>query len=97
MEIPSESEFMERIIETLNLDSDVEITPETLLFGGELGLNSVDALEIGAEIGQRYRVELKPKDEATHKAFACIRTLHVLVTDEMRRMNELEMSTANAA
>ncbi len=85
MKIPSEQEFLEVIVETLNLDTDVEIKPDTLLFSEELGLNSIDALEIGAVINQRYKVELKAKDEATRRAFATVRTLHAFVTAEMER------------
>ena len=89
MVIPSESEFLELIVETLNLDSDVEITPDTPLFDGKLELTSIDALEIGAVIGEHYEVELKPDEEKTRKSFFNIRSLYALVTEKMReRMEE---------
>ncbi|MDR3416523.1 MAG: hypothetical protein P4L83_10085 [Nevskia sp.] len=96
MKIPSEAEFFELIVETLNLDADVEITPETLLFGGPLDLNSVDALEIGAVINDRYKIKLDSKDEATRRAFMTIRTLHAFVAEKMQS-KQPELSEANAA
>ncbi|MFC5743266.1 phosphopantetheine-binding protein [Dyella tabacisoli] len=95
MVIPTEHEFLELIIETLNLDSDVEITAETALFGGNLDLNSIDALEIGAVINQRFKVELKVEDEATRQAYANVRSLYIFVTDKMRQ--KIEAKEANAA
>ena len=89
MTIPTESEFLKAIVETLNLPDDQEITPETPLFGLGLGLNSIDALEIGAAINQNYKVELKPKDEATRQAFSCVRTLHAFVVNAMSQAPEV--------
>lgn len=96
MKIPSEAEFFELVIETLNLDADVEITPETLLFGGSLDLNSVDALEIGAVIHDRYKIKLDSKDESVRRAFATIRSLHTMIVDTMQA-KQLELSEADAA
>lgn len=95
MVIPSEQEFLELIVDTLNLDSDIEITPDTPLFGGELGLNSIDALEIGAVINQRFKVELKVDDEATRQAYANVHSLHAFVAAKMLSKNEAR--EANAA
>lgn len=88
MSLPTEQEFLEVVLETLNLDNPEDITPETPLFGTDLGLDSIDALEIGAAIKQKYDVELKAKDEETRQAFACIRTLHAHVIKMMTTAKE---------
>lgn len=88
MAMPTEQEFLELVLGTLNLDNPEEVTPETPLFGSDLGLDSIDALEIGAAIKQKYDVELKAKDEETRQAFACVRSLHALVTKMMSQAKQ---------
>lgn len=95
MKAPSEQEFLDLVIETLNLNADIKITLDTLLFSGELGLNSIDALEVGAVVNERYGIELKPKDDATREAMASVRTLHAYVVGQMKYT--LEESETNAA
>ena len=58
-----ESELAVMIVEVLELD----IVPEHIpsldsLFGGGLGLDSIDALEISLEIERRYGIVIKGKD-----------------------------------
>jgi acyl carrier protein len=79
-----EHELKVLLIQALDLE---DITPEEIetdapLFGDGLGLDSIDALEIGLELQTHYQVELDPEDEDTHEHFASIRTLANLVRSQ---------------
>jgi len=64
------------IIETLNLDIEVEdIDPNDYLFGEGLGLDSIDALELAMAITQQYGFQLRSDDADNHKIFRSLTTL----------------------
>jgi acyl carrier protein len=71
------------IIETLELeDTAVEdIVSDEPLFGDEggLGLDSIDALEIGLVLQERYGIELDPEEESTREHFYSVSKLAALV------------------
>jgi acyl carrier protein len=70
-------ELAELIVTALNLEG-VEpstIDPDAPLFGGGLGLDSIDALELALEISKRYGVQLKADDEDNKRIFASLRAL----------------------
>jgi acyl carrier protein len=76
-----EPEIKRFIVETLDLD---DVLPENLdsemaLFGEGLGLDSVDALELGIALKKRYGIVVDPKAEDTRSHFQCVRTLARLV------------------
>ena len=65
------------IIDVLNLE---KITPEDIdtqapLFGDGLGLDSIDALELGLAIKNQYSIVLSSESEETKKAFYSVKTL----------------------
>ena len=65
------------IIDVLNLE---DITPEDIdtqapLFGDGLGLDSIDALELGLAIKNQYGIVLSSESEETKKAFYSVKTL----------------------
>lgn len=64
------------ICEALQLEDVVadEIADDTPLFGGGLGLDSVDALELAIEIEKRYGVRIS-QDEKDRAAFASVGSL----------------------
>lgn len=72
-----ERELAELIVESLNLDdlAPEEIEPEAQLFGGEYGLDSIDALELAVAISRSYGVQLKADDERNREFFANLRSL----------------------
>ena len=73
----AESEMAVLIVQSLNLE-DVEaasIDPEAALFGGGLGLDSIDALELALEISKRYGVQLRSEDPENRNIFASLRAL----------------------
>lgn len=69
------------IVEVLNLEeiSADEIGAEDLLFGDDIGLDSIDALEIAMAIAKEYGVQLKAEDENTRAVFQSVRSLTAYV------------------
>ncbi len=64
------------IIESLNLEEDPEdIDSDAPLFVDGLGLDSIDALELGIAIKRKFHVVLDGDSEETRKHFASIRSL----------------------
>lgn len=72
-----EQELKELIIDTLDLE---DITPEEIissepLFAEGLGLDSIDALELGLAIQRRYGVKINADAEETRNHFSSIDNL----------------------
>ncbi|MEQ8266965.1 MAG: phosphopantetheine-binding protein [Parvibaculum sp.] len=65
------------IVETLNLEdiSAEDIDEEEPLFGDGLGLDSIDALEIGIEIQKAFGVKIDSKDENLASYFSSVKEL----------------------
>ena len=72
-----ETELKAFIIETLNLeDVDVnDIDSEEALFVDGLGLDSIDALELGVALQKKYDVRIDAKDKNVKTHFASVRNL----------------------
>lgn len=75
-------ELKEGIIESLNLD---EITPDDIdadapLFGGDLGLDSIDALELIVLLDKKYGIKLKDPSEGK-KVFHSVATMAKFVSE----------------
>ena len=76
-----EPEIKTLIIETLGLE---DMTPDDignddLLFGGGLGLDSVDALELGLALQKRYGITLEPETKNMRQHFATVASLAAFV------------------
>jgi acyl carrier protein len=72
-----EREIAELIVSCTGLE-DVraeDIDPEAPLFVEGLGLDSIDALEIGVALNKRYGVRLTADSEDNRKHFASLRSL----------------------
>lgn len=72
-----QQELSELIVEVLNLE---DVDPDSIdrqapLFGDGLGLDSIDALEIGAAVSKRYGIKLKSQSEENQKHFASVHSL----------------------
>ena len=74
---PAERELAELIVDSLNLPNRqaADIAPEATLFGGELGLDSIDALELSLAISKRYGVSLRSDEGDNKRIFSSLRTL----------------------
>jgi acyl carrier protein len=76
-----ETELKQLIIDTLDLEdiSVDDIDSEARLFVEGLGLDSIDALEIGLALQKRYGVKIEADGEETRKHFSSIRHLAAFV------------------
>ena len=76
-----EDELKELIVSTLNLEdlSPADIAAEEPLFGDGLGLDSIDALEIGMAIARTYGIKIKDSDKNLKPHFRSVRTLAAFV------------------
>lgn len=81
-----EYEIKQLIIEALNLE---DMTPEDIdseapLFGDGLGLDSIDALELGIAIKKKYNITIKSDDADTHKHFESVSRLAKFIEDNKK-------------
>ena len=79
-------EIKQMIIDTLELEdiTPEDIDPQAALFGDGLGLDSIDALELGLALQKRYGIKLDAEAEETRSHFASLNALTALV--EARRV-----------
>ncbi|MDZ7918790.1 phosphopantetheine-binding protein [Rhodoferax sp.] len=82
-----EQELKEIIIETLNLE---DIRPEDIdtsaaLFVDGLGLDSIDALELGLALQKRYGISLSADSAETRSHFASVHALAAFVASARTR------------
>lgn len=76
------SEIKQLIIDTLNLEgmTPEEIDAEAPLFGDGLGLDSIDALELGLALKNRYGVVLSAESQDMRQHFYSVETLAKFVS-----------------
>jgi acyl carrier protein len=77
-------ELKELIIESLDLEDMTpdDIDTEAMLFGDEgLGLDSIDALELGLAIHKKYDVKLNANSDVTKQHFRSVATLAAFITE----------------
>lgn len=72
------------LIETLELEdiSPADIDPEAPLFGDGLGLDSIDALELGVALQKRYGIKIDATSEDVRRQFYSVASLSKFVTGE---------------
>ena len=80
----AERELAELLVESLNLDgvAAADVDPEAPLFGAGLGLDSIDALELGLALQKRYGVALSADSQETRRHFASVRALADFVASQ---------------
>ena len=74
---PAERELAELIVDSLNIDwikADA-IDPQAQLFGGDLGLDSIDALELALAVSKRYGFQLRSDNPDNRAIFGSLRAL----------------------
>jgi acyl carrier protein len=84
---PLFDEIRALIVTSLHLE---DIRPEDIdvnapLFAGGLGLDSIDALEIGVALQRRYGLTLSADSEDSRRHFASVASLARLVSDHRSR------------
>lgn len=78
-----EQELKELIVEVLNLEdvSPSDIVSEEPLFNDGLGLDSIDALELGIAIKAKYGIVLNQESDEIRKQFYSVKTLAQLIAN----------------
>ena len=76
-----EQEVKELIIEVLQLEdiTPADIDSDAPLFVDGLGLDSIDALELGVALQKRYGISLSADAQDTRRHFASVRALAALI------------------
>ena len=77
------------IIESLNLEdvTPSDIDPAEPLFVEGLGLDSIDALELGIALQKKYQIKIDSKSEATKEHFSSVDNLAAFVENSNRQEN----------
>ena len=80
-------EIKNLIIDALNLEeiSTDDIKTEEALFGDGLGLDSIDALELGLAIKSRYHIVLSSESEEMRKHFYSVATLRAFIESQQAK------------
>ncbi len=78
------TEIKQLIIDTLDLEevSVADIDDAAALFVDGLGLDSIDALELGLALKKRYDVKLDANADETRKHFASVNALVAFITSQ---------------
>ncbi|HEY7319970.1 MAG TPA: phosphopantetheine-binding protein [Candidatus Binatia bacterium] len=76
-----EDEVKQLIIEVLQLEdiTPAEIDSDEPLFGNGLGLDSIDALELGVALHKRYGISLSGDAEEVRRHFSSVRSLAAMI------------------
>ena len=64
------------MVTALNLETaPEEIQPDAPLYGGDLGLDSIDILEVALAVSKKYGFQLRADDEDNAAIYASLRSL----------------------
>ena len=87
-----EDEIKELIIDALQLEdvTAAEIESDAPLFIEGLGLDSIDALELGVAIQKRYGITLSASSEENRRHFASVRALATMIESYRQAEKNLE-------
>lgn len=82
-----EEEVKQLIIDVLQLE---DMTPADIeagapLFVEGLGLDSIDALELGVALQKRYGITLSADSEETRRHFASVRALATMISGQRKK------------
>lgn len=80
-------EVKELIISTMALEdmTSADIDSSAPLFNEGLGLDSIDALELGLALQKRYGVTLAADSEETRKHFASVNSLAAFIAEQRKQ------------
>jgi len=79
-----ELEIKQLIIEALRLEdiTPAQIASDELLFAGGLGLDSIDALELGVALRKKYGIRIETITDDVKAHFASVRSLAEFVATQ---------------
>jgi acyl carrier protein len=74
---PAERELAELVVGSLNLENikAEDVDPDAALFGGDLGLDSIDALELALAVSKHYGFSLRSDNADNKRIFSSLRAL----------------------
>ncbi|SFN44372.1 phosphopantetheine-binding protein [Xenorhabdus japonica] len=77
-------EIKQLIIDTLNLEdlTPADIETDAPLFGDGLGLDSIDALELGLAVKNRFGIVLSSESEEMRQHFTSVATLAAYIQSQ---------------
>lgn len=77
VQTPAENELAQLLVSSLNIDwvKPEEIDPAAALFGGDLGLDSIDALELALAVSKHYGFQLRSDNPDNQRIFSSLRDL----------------------
>ena len=84
--LTTEDDIKRLIVDVLQLEdtTPADIDVEAPLYGDGLGLDSIDALELGVAIQRRYGVALSANSEENRRHFASVRALASMVDNHRK-------------
>ena len=84
--LTTEDDIKRLIVDVLQLEdtTPADIDVEAPLFGDGLGLDAIDALELGVAIQRRYGVVLSANSEENRRHFATVRALASMVDNHRK-------------
>ena len=84
--LTTEDDIKRLIVDVLQLEdtTPADIDVEAPLFGDGLGLDSIDALELGVAIQRRYGVALSANSEENRRHFASVRALASMIDNHRK-------------
>ncbi len=84
---PAEHDLAELIVTSLNIENRPasEIDPEAALFGGDLGLDSIDALELALAISKKYGFQLRSDNPDNKVIFSSLRHLSAHIEQQRKQ------------
>ena len=87
-----EDEIKQLVIEALQLEdiTPADIDSDAPLFVEGLGLDSIDALELGGAIQKRYGIILSASSEENRRHFASIRALAGMIENNRKHEGEIK-------
>jgi acyl carrier protein len=82
-----EQEIKQLIIDSLDLEdiNTCDIDSQETLFVEGLGLDSIDALELGLALQKKYAIQFSSDSEETRKHFASVASLAALIRNQGNR------------
>ena len=87
-----EDEIKQLVIDVLQLEdiTPLDIDSDAPLFVEGLGLDSIDALELGVAIQKRYGIILSASSEENRRHFASIRALAGMIENNRKHEGEIK-------
>lgn len=81
-----ENEVKQLIIDVLQLEDmqAADIDTDAPLFGDGLGLDSIDALELGVALQKRYGITLSANSEETRRHFQSVAALVAMLNEQRK-------------